>query len=95
MEVWVRRKCKKQVFTQSGKHQLPDMSFSQKIFLIECVFCISMLAGGLKMYNKMFSIAPFTFDAVKLCVVTLCNKPWTYVNKDCQAPKYNKKLLIS
>ena len=39
----------------------------------------------------MSSVMPFTFDAVRLCVVTLNDKPWIRAKEVCKALKYNKK----
>ena len=42
------------------------------------------------MYNKIYSVAPFTFDTVESCIVTLNDKPWTRAKEVCKAIKYNK-----
>ena len=34
---------------------------------------------------------PFTFNAEKLCVVTINEKPWTHAREVCGALEYNKK----
>ena len=34
---------------------------------------------------------PFDFNAVKLCVVTINEKPWTRAREVCKALEYNKK----
>ena len=39
----------------------------------------------------MSSVMPFTFNAVKLCVVTINEKPWTRAREACRALEYNKK----
>ena len=38
----------------------------------------------------MSSVMPFTFDAVKLCVVTIKEKPWTSAKEACMALEYKK-----
>ena len=35
---------------------------------------------------------PLTFNTVKLCIVTINEKPWTRAREVCRALKYNKKL---
>ena len=34
---------------------------------------------------------PLTFNTVKLCIVTINEKPWTRAREVCRALKYNKK----
>ena len=34
---------------------------------------------------------PFTFNSVKLCVVTINEKPWTHAREVCGTLEYNKK----
>ena len=41
----------------------------------------------------MPSVMPFTFNAVKLCVVTINEKPWTRAKEACRALEYNKKTV--
>ena len=36
---------------------------------------------------------PFTFNAVKLCVVTINEKPWTRAKEACRVLEYNKKTV--
>ena len=38
----------------------------------------------------MSSVAPFTFDAVKLCVVSLNDKPWNCAREVCRVLEYGK-----
>ena len=38
----------------------------------------------------MSSVMPFTFNAVKLCVVTINDKPWTCTKRVCRALEYGK-----
>ena len=33
---------------------------------------------------------PFSFNAVKLCVVTIIEKPWTFAKEVCKALRYEK-----
>ena len=35
---------------------------------------------------------PFSFNAVKLCVVTINEKPWTHTREVCKALEYNQKI---
>ena len=39
----------------------------------------------------MSSVTPFTFNAMKLCLVTINEKLWTLANEVCRALEYNKK----
>ena len=41
--------------------------------------------------KKMFSVMPFSFNAVELCVVTINEKSWTRAREVCKALEYNKK----
>ena len=36
---------------------------------------------------------PFPFNAVKLCVVTINEKPWTHAKEACRALEYNKMTV--
>ena len=38
----------------------------------------------------MFSLMPFGFNAVKLCVVTINEKPWTRAKEACMTLEYKK-----
>ena len=40
---------------------------------------------------KMFSVTPFSFNAVELWVVTINEKLWTRAREVCSALRYNKK----
>ena len=51
--------------------------------------------AGTRNLIKMSSVMPFTFNAVKLCVVTINEKPWTRAKEVFKALKHDKKLLIS
>ena len=39
---------------------------------------------------KMSSAMPFSFNTVKLCVVTINEKPWTCAKEACMALEYKK-----
>ena len=39
----------------------------------------------------MYSVMPFVFNAVELCVVTMNEKPYTRTTEVCKALEYNKK----
>ena len=39
----------------------------------------------------MFSVMPFSFNAVELCVVAINEKRWTCAKEVCRALEYNKK----
>ena len=47
--------------------------------------------AGTRNLIKMSSVMPFAFNAVKLCVVTINEKPLTRAREVCRALEYNKK----
>ena len=44
-------------------------------------------------YNKMSSVIPFTFNAVKLYVVPINGQPWVREIEVCKAVKHSQILI--
>ena len=42
--------------------------------------------------NKMSSVIPFTFNAVKLCIVSINEKPWTRAREVRRTLEYGKAI---
>ena len=49
--------------------------------------------AGTRNSIKMSSAMPFSFNAVKLCVVIINEKPWTRAREVCKALRYEKSQV--
>ena len=54
-----------------------------------------ILIGSFEIDNKMSSLAPFTFKAVDLHILTINDKLWTRATKVCKALGYSKNSKIA